>query len=121
MTMKVATRSSGTPPLIPPGGKHRSRKLGNSGKRVANATAVAAEAAAAADVGVTPTLEVSDRDDDGIAPELAGHDEEGIFIDLKKKIRIDHINTEKWESREQNGSFYLPVSGDPSACLPSCG
>lgn len=81
--MKVATLSSGTPPLIPPGGRHRSRKLGNSGKRVANATAVAAEAAAAAaDVGGPPTfgVDVNGRDEDGgIAPEFTGHVEVGIL------------------------------------------
>lgn len=85
MTIKVATRSSGTPPLIPPGGKQRSRKFGNSGKRVASATAVAAEAAAAADVGV-PIVDddVRVRDDDGIPPALLGHDDEGIYTSVGK-------------------------------------
>lgn len=77
MTINVATRSSGTPPLIPPGGRQRSRRFGNSGKRVANATAVAAEAAAAAEVGV-PLVDVRDLDDDGIPVEFPGHDDVGI-------------------------------------------
>ncbi len=73
MTMKVATRSSGTPPLIPPGGRHKSRKLGNSGKRVASATAVAAEAAAATEAGVPAEEDVViDRDDDCIPPAFPG-------------------------------------------------
>lgn len=45
MTMNVATRSSGTPPLIPPGGRHRSLRFGNSGRRVASAAAAVAAAA----------------------------------------------------------------------------
>lgn len=77
MTMKVATRSSGTPPLIPPGGKHRSRRLGNSGKRVASATAVAAEAAATAEAGepADDEEEVRDRDAEGIPPPFPEQDE----------------------------------------------
>ena len=74
--MKVATRSSGTPPLIPPGGRHKSLKLGNSGKRVASATAVAAEAAAAAEAGLPADDEVViDRDDDCIPPPFPGQNE----------------------------------------------
>ena len=60
MTMNVATLSSGTPPLIPPGGRHRSPRLGNSGKRVASAAAAAVAAAAddVDDAGRPPATEL---------------------------------------------------------------
>ncbi len=84
MTINVATRSSGTPPLMPPGGRHKSRKLGNSGRRVARATAVAAWATAT-ETGIPPPLvptaeddDVKDLEDDDDIPPWFPEQEEGI-------------------------------------------
>lgn len=61
--MKVATRSSGTPPL-PPGGRHKSRRLGNSGKRVARRAAPLDDADTDDAAPVDAAAPVEDEDDE---------------------------------------------------------
>lgn len=112
MTMNVATRSSGTPPLIPPGGRQRSRRFGNSGKRVASAAAAAVAAAAVADV---------DDDDDaipGTTPErelaTPGPPHDAGICDGDTIFETLSLNRFKAKICQ-----FLPVANDPCAYLPS--